>query len=560
MSQDVKFERIQLSDQFYSEGGTHGDYNNDGEGDVAIGPWIYWGPTFQTKARFYPGDAIDPLGYSENFLMYSDDVNGDGRLDILVLGFPGRESWWYENPGNHKAIASDFSSQWPQHVILASVDNESPMIVDINSDSVKDLICSSGGKYLFASHAGRESKKPWKTTDISTNNGYHRFTHGIGAGDVDNDGNTDLLEKNGWWKNPGTKPKSTWEFNEFSFSDTGGAQMYAVDFDGDGKNEVLTSLVAHGFGLAYYKPLNAESTQFERVDIMTDNAATSPAGIAVGQLHAISLADMNNDGIDDIVTGKRWWAHANKDAGNSEPATLLWLETRRGAGRVDFVPHVVDISSGVGTQITTGDVNGDGLIDIVSGNKRGGYVFLQRPSLSSDRDYLVPTYANTDPFGQLPATDFINSDGKLLPAMGERILNFGFENGDLQDWEARGPIATGSLIENDDDEPRQAGNMSINTNVASKRGIGEFISRPFTIRGNSASCLIGGMTDELTRFELVAENSGQVLVSSKGSGTAKLVRTQFDTSEWNGEVVRIRIVDHSEDAFIRFDDFYMFNK
>ena len=73
--------------------------------------------------------------------------------------------------------------------------------------------------------------------------------------------------------------------------------MYAIDLDGDGKNEVLTGLVAHGFGLAYYKATNAEATQFEKVDIMTNKAETSPVGLAVSQLHAVALGDMNGDGL-----------------------------------------------------------------------------------------------------------------------------------------------------------------------------------------------------------------------------------------------------------------------
>jgi hypothetical protein len=41
------------------------------------------------------------------------------------------------------------------------------------------------------------------------------------------------------------------------------------------------------------------------------------------------------------------------------------------------VPHLVDANSGVGTQVTVGDLNGDGRPDIISSNKRGAAVFLQ---------------------------------------------------------------------------------------------------------------------------------------------------------------------------------------
>ena len=558
---DPQFERIQLSAEFYSEGGTYGDYNGDGKGDVAVGPFIYWGPDFENKSRYYEGPAIDPIGYSENFLMYSDDVNADGFRDILVLGFPGKESWWYQNPGPEKANAG----LWTRHTMLDSVDNESPLIADIDGDKIQDLICSSKGCYGFGSHAGRNPAEVWSFRVVSPNNGYQRFTHGIGIGDVDNDGLTDLLEKDGWWKNPGKDAPADklWDFKPFAFSAGGGSQMYALDLDGDGKNEVLTGLAAHGFGLVYYKATNAEATAFERVDIMTDKPETSPVGLAVSQLHAVALGDMNGDGLTDIVTGKRWWAHGNKDDGNSQPSTLLWLETQRAGGRVNFVPHVIDISSGVGTQITVGDVNTDGLMDIVSGTKRGAHVFLQRPaSLAADK-FLVPGLAAKDPFHQRPASNSVaisDSVGGTRPALADKPLNFDFEAGNLNDWEVRGPMSKSLLTA----APASGSAASVTgkhlVNTGDDKLIGELISRPFKLTDGFASFIVGGSEHADARIEIVAERSGQVLASVSGGGKDELKRVSLDVSNWKGEMVRVRLVDHANDAHLMFDDFRLHDK
>ena len=72
----------------------------------------------------------------------------------------------------------------------------------------------------------------------------------------------------------------------------------------------------------------------------------------------------------------------------TEKGTFSWLydltsdpeeksPVRDGSG-ASFVPHLVDDMSGVGTQVTVGDLNGDALPDIVSANKKGAFVFLQR--------------------------------------------------------------------------------------------------------------------------------------------------------------------------------------
>jgi hypothetical protein len=50
---------------------------------------------------------------------------------------------------------------------------------------------------------------------------------------------------------------------------------------------------------------------------------------------------------------------------------------RSGDKGVDFIPYLIDDASGVGTQVVAADINGDGLPDIVVGNKRGTFVHLQ---------------------------------------------------------------------------------------------------------------------------------------------------------------------------------------
>lgn len=554
LAADVRFERVQLSQEFHSEGGTTADLDNDGHGEVIVGPWIYWGPDFQQKSRYYAGDPIDPAGYSKNFLMYSDDIDGDKFVDTVVLGFPGAESWWYRNPGQERSR----KAMWEQHVILDVVDNESPTLADIDGDGVKDVVCSSKGAYGYASHAGQDPKAMWKFTAISPNNNYHRFTHGLGVGDVNNDKRMDLLEKDGWWENPGPRSgeaaKEHWKFHKVTLAAPGGSQMFATDLDGDGKNEIVTGTSAHGFGLIYYRVQDAAHDKLEKVDIMTADDKSSPVGIAISQLHAVDIGDINHDGIPDLVTGKRWWAHATGDDGSHMPAALVWLETQRSAERVHFVPHVVDVSSGVGTQVMVADVNGDKLLDIVSGNKRGAYLFLQVPA---DRPADKPM-VNSDPFNQRLASASVVIDdevGGRRPALtGKQPLNFDFESGKSEDWEVRGSMTASVVV------TAGAGAhgkfMATSTASDKEKPVGELISRPFVLSQPWLSALVSGGKDPKACVEVVSETSGQVLGRFPGTDGDTFERQWLDLKGHVGVAVRVRLVDHlaNEGGHASLDD------
>jgi hypothetical protein len=160
----------------------------------------------------------------------------------------------------------------------------------------------------------------------------------------------------------------------------GGAQMLVYDVTGDGRGDVITSWNAHGHGLAWYEQVRTSTgISFKENVLMNQNPADGQHGIQFTQPHALTLTDLNGDGLMDFVTGKRFWAHGPKgDPEPDAPAVLYWFELKRTGKTAEFIPHLVDNDSGVGTQITARDLNGDGKPDLISSNKKGLSIFIQQ--------------------------------------------------------------------------------------------------------------------------------------------------------------------------------------
>ncbi len=380
---EITWRTIHIDADFHAEGACYGDIDNDGNHDIICGPYAWLGPFFSEKLEIYAPVPFDPKRYSLNFLSFTHDFNDDGWLDVLVLGFPGKDSRWYENPGNGR----EATEHWPVHIAMAQTDNESPTFTDLTGDGVPEIVCSVNGVFGYATPNSEAPTEPFTWHPISPEKATGgKFTHGMGVGDVNGDGRMDLLEKGRWWRQPESlEGDPVWKSHRTEFSGGGGAQMYAYDFDGDGDNDVLTSLAAHAYGLAWYEQVTEDGRQnLKQRLIMGKDPGEKSHGIAFSQLHALDLADIDGDGIKDIVTGKRYWAHGGKDPGAADPAVLYWFQTVRGEEGVDFVPHQIDDDSGVGTQVMTGDVNGDGFLDVIVGNKKGTFLHLQQRPVSAE--------------------------------------------------------------------------------------------------------------------------------------------------------------------------------
>jgi hypothetical protein len=96
--------------------------------------------------------------------------------------------------------------------------------------------------------------------------------------------------------------------------------------------------------------------------------------------HSVALADMDGDGLKDIVTGRTYYSHHKQSPMWDAGPVVYWFKLVRTKDGVDWVPHEIDGASGVGRQISIVDVNGDKLPDVVVGGMLGAHVLFQSRS------------------------------------------------------------------------------------------------------------------------------------------------------------------------------------
>ncbi|MAX37477.1 VCBS repeat-containing protein [Gimesia sp.] len=378
LSAGKTWQRQQLDAAFRSEGSAAADVNKDGKMDVIAGDVWYEAPDWKMHEIRKPGKFVAGVGYSDSFCNFAYDINQDGWTDFIYVSFPGKEFYWYENPKNE-------SGHWKEHLIWHSICNETPQFADLTGDGKPELIFGSQPEqqmgYLEIPSPDLADKK-WTFTPISKpgdpmKNGTFKYYHGLGVGDFNKDGRQDVLIPNGWWEAPEVLEESLWEFHPFTLSVSGSepsekmADLHVEDLDMDGDMDIIGSS-AHEFGVWWFENLSGGDEPKFKAHLIDKSYS---------QTHAMHFIDMNGDGQRDMVTGKRFFAHNGKDPGGKEPVVMYWYEIKRNKNAApEIIPHKIEAGNdtGVGTQFSMADMNGDGRPDIVLSNKKGVNVLIQK--------------------------------------------------------------------------------------------------------------------------------------------------------------------------------------
>lgn len=386
----ITWKKTVLDTKFRSEGVAVADVNMDGKIDVLNGEYWYEAPDWKPHEMQPFKDHGTGLGnYSRVFACWTDDLNGDGYPDLIVVDFPGAPCYWMENP------KGDGSKHWAKHEIWHSACNETPQYADLFGTGKRVLVMgfqpkgakSDGNEGQMAYFTpAKDPNAPWEMHPISEPTapgrpvvpGTNRFSHGLGVGDVNGDGRADVIVTDGWWEQPEKDEGKPWAFHPAKLGPAC-ADMFAYDVDFDGKADILSSS-AHQFGIWAYHQQAGKGPHPEFVQEPLFKELTS-------ETHAMHCVDIDGDGMKDLVTGKRFWSHGRSEPGSDWPAMLYWFKankiTVKGKDKqpdrsfIRFQPMIIDTDSGIGTQFVVQDVNGDKRPDVVVSNKKGVFVFTQ---------------------------------------------------------------------------------------------------------------------------------------------------------------------------------------
>jgi hypothetical protein len=375
-----RFRVERISDFYYSWGADAADFNHDGRIDIVSGAYIYFGPDFTHFKEIYPAIAVGP---SKEFTpinhQFAYDVNEDGWPDVIT-GWTAPTV--YINPKTE-------SRRWESYRPIGSTQSETTLFTDIDKDGKPELVYAAQGQFRYAKPEA--ASKTW--TEYAVSERGYTLAHGIGTGDINGDGRTDLLGATGWWEQPATLSKEkTWKYHPVPFgryknraSNIGGSVMAVYDANGDGLNDVVSNLNVHGFGLAWFEQKRdaAGNISFVRHMINDDYSQKSVANVTFSQGHAATFADIDKDGVMDYIVGKRFFTHLDNmnDPDSYGPPVLYWYRTVRNKnapGGAQFVPELIHNRSGAGSQITAIDLNKDGLVDLLTATNRGTFIFWNK--------------------------------------------------------------------------------------------------------------------------------------------------------------------------------------
>jgi len=321
------------------------DITGDGYAEILAGRRVYINPGGDMEGEW----RISDLGINGDGILMID-VDGDEFADVIAQSLPN--VYWLEaEDENCTTWKSTVIAQIPK---TSHINSQGFEKVALHGNAKSDIVIAGNGNiYSISIPPKKADKGNWPTLKI----GHDSSDEGIGFGDMDGDGDTDLVAGRRaenepepkvlvWWKNPGTQTEN-WESIEIGKSNHPIDRVEVADLNGDGRQDIVISeerwpgKEPDGNLFWYEQPMERNS-KWKRHLLVTQYS-----------MNNLDVKDTDLDGDWDLVTAEHKGPNLEVQIWNND-------------GKGNFTKEIIDTGkeSHLGTQLL--DMDSDGDLDLVS--------------------------------------------------------------------------------------------------------------------------------------------------------------------------------------------------
>lgn len=320
-----------------------GDINGDGFVDIIIGgrrgPLVWYAYPHWTKSVIAEGGYQTVDGEV-------GDIDSDGDLDVVMGGLI-----WYENP---QPNADPGKIAWKAHKI-ADHPTHDVEIGDLDGDGDLDIVTRDQSE--FGHKAGN---KIYLWRQDSTDKWAKRVTdcphgEGITLGDIDKDGDPDVVIGGIWFENDRDIINGAWIAHRFGTWHPN-ATVVTADINGDALPDVVLS--PSELRDSFYRISWFEGPPNPRKENWTEHIIAQNVECVI---HGLVTADMNGDGAVDVVV-------AEMHQGTDPDEVVIYFNQDKGSS---WKKHL--LSARGSHYIRAADFGSDGDMDLVGANWSGPY-------------------------------------------------------------------------------------------------------------------------------------------------------------------------------------------